>query len=129
MQLEFGVSKRQPNTVQINRQSKQQHHVLASYQTISKYPLCTSCIMSPANNKNSIPSGFWCYLQVWCCYTICVQDPHKGYMACLHPFTFVKIEFEISCPRIITFPRIKNTCSLQLLLLQLWHIHSQLPQR
>lgn len=51
MQLKLGVGKRIPNSVQIDRQTKQQH-----YQTISKHPLCTSCIrhkcQMATSNKN-----------------------------------------------------------------------------
>jgi hypothetical protein len=51
MQLKLGVGKIIPNSVQINRQNKQHH-----YQTISKYPLCTSCIQHKCqmatSNKN-----------------------------------------------------------------------------
>lgn len=132
MQLKLGVGKRIPNSVQIDRQTKQQH-----YQTISKHPLCTSCIrhkcQMATSNKNRrllVDSDDLFKYGATTPHMFSVPKKVTWLVAPLQ-LTFVKIGFaQIShVPESSHFQESRYTYSLQLLLLLLWHIHSELPQR
>jgi hypothetical protein len=110
MQLKLGVGKIIPNSVQINRQNKQHH-----YQTISKYPLCTSCIqhkcqMATSNKNRRLLVDSDDLFKYGATTPHMFSVPKKVTWLVAPLPTHIcqdRVCSNFTCPRIITLPRIK----------------------